>query len=222
LGLCGTFGQGVDLFYTFMKQEKLTTAKMPGETEQQYIAWLFYTEIGSIRKLLQQWEMLWQGIGKTSAELEEWRKKLGKPVARRNIEQWSVKYQWVKRTELKLTEDLEGLREKTKKIAGEKKHKILEIFETIVNKVRKELKAREGLTIDELKKVWEMAQVELGKPTTKATLEEEQRPLTPEERERRKLIDEALKPIVTNPKFYTDPSSLLAELKNKKLTKQKK
>lgn len=205
-----------------MKQEKITTLKMPGETEQQYWAWLLYSELGSIDKLMKFWKGVRPDETEMRPELAGIIEKLGKPPAESTIKRWSIKYQWVKRADLKLAEDLEGLREKTKKIAREKKHKVLEIFETIVNKVRKELKDREGLTIDELKKVWEMAQVELGKPTTRATLEEEQRPLTPEERERGKLIDEALKPIVTNPKFYTDPSSLLVELKNKKLTKKKK
>lgn len=177
------------------KPKELKTAKMEGETEKQYLAWLLYCEVGSIRKLLRQWEMLWQGIGKTSAELEGWREKLGKPVARRNIEQWSVKYQWVKRTDLKLAEDLEAMREKSKKIAREKKHKILEALERVANKILKQLKEGAEPSISEWKQVWEMAQVELGKPTSRTQLTE-QSPLTPEEKKEGKELDEKLKQFI--------------------------
>ena len=39
-----------------MAKPVLTTSKMPGETEQQYTAWLLYCEYGSIEKLHRTWQ----------------------------------------------------------------------------------------------------------------------------------------------------------------------
>jgi len=174
----------------------ITTSKMPKETEQQYTAWLLYCEYGSIDKLLQTW----QGIERRTkadegrTEFEALMERLGKPPARTTIGEWSIKYQWVKRKKMKITEDLEALREKTKKIKREKIHKIAEIFERIINKVLKGLRGDYEPTISELKIVWEMFQIELGKPTSRGELktEPEQRLPTPEEKEHGKRIHKAV------------------------------
>lgn len=176
-----------------MKQNEPTTAKMPGETEQQYIAWLLYCEAGSIPKLTRQWQAMNQGFGDTSEEI---RKKLGKAPTQRTIEKWSSKYQWVKRKESKLVEDLEGLRETTKKIAKIKKHRIAEALQKVSEKKLKQLREGEAVTTQDWKQFWEMFQIELGKPTTRKELEFEQSPLTPEEKERGKELDEAIKEII--------------------------
>lgn len=174
----------------------ITTSKMPKETEQQYTAWLLYCEYGSIDKLLQTW----QGIERRTkaderrTEFEALMERLGKPPARTTIGEWSIKYQWVKRKEMKITEDLGALREKTKKIRREKIYKIAEIFERIINKVLKGLRGDYEPTISELKIVWEMFQVELGKPTSRGELktEPEQKPLTPDEKEHGKRLHKAV------------------------------
>lgn len=166
---------------------------MPKETEQQYTAWFLYCEAGSVRKLLSQWESVWRGFGKSSAELEGIREKLGKTPTRRTLDNWSKQYQWVKRTDLKLAEDLEGLREKTKRIAREKKHKIAEYFRKKIDKALKQMAEGEGATTHEVKEAWEMFQVELGKPTSRTALNEDQRPLTEEEKKEKKKLDTALK-----------------------------
>jgi hypothetical protein len=41
--------------------------------------------------------------------------KLGNLPSERTIERWSVKYQWVKRADAKLAEDLEGLKKRRHK-----------------------------------------------------------------------------------------------------------
>lgn len=180
-----------------MSEIKTTTEKMQNETLQQYTAWLLYCEAGSIDKMLKKWESLHQNITKTSPELEGLAENLGKPIARRNIIEWSKKYRWVERRELKLAEDIQTLREKTKKIKREKLHRIADAFEKIGIKIAKRLRGNEEPTILEWKIVWEMFQVELGKPTSRSQLKvEEQRPLTPEEKEYGKKLHEAVKEIV--------------------------
>ena len=47
---------------------KLATTKLPGESEQQYVAWLLYCDSGSIDKLLHLWEGLHQGFTETSPD----------------------------------------------------------------------------------------------------------------------------------------------------------
>lgn len=190
-----------------MRQISITTNKISKETEQQYTAWLLYCEAGSIRKLLRQWKALHQGFIKTSSELEPLAVKLGKPPSERTLLEWSRKYQWVKRTDLKLAEDLEVLREKIKKVKREKLHKIAEAFEKIANKILKRLREGEEPTINEWKQVWEMLQVELGKPITRAALNEEQRPLTEEEKKQKKKIDAALKKYIESDEYRKDKDS---------------
>jgi len=145
-----------------MAQDEIITTKMPGETEQQYTAWLLYCEAGSIPRMMRAWEQLRQDIGETSGIWGEKLQKLGKLPAERNIEKWSSKYQWVERKELKLTEDLKAIREKSEKIKQEKLHRIAEAFERVTNKVLNRLKEGEEPTISEWKQVWEMLRTELG------------------------------------------------------------
>ncbi|NLJ49790.1 MAG: hypothetical protein GX428_09450 [Candidatus Atribacteria bacterium] len=158
---------------------------------------MLYAEIGSLEKLLNYWQGTEGRLKATERrpELEALMERLGKPPALTTLKEWSIKYQWTKRKEIKIAEDLEILREKTKKIKREKLHKIAEIFERIMNKVLKGLRGDYEPTISELKMVWEMFQIELGKPTTRAQLntEPEQRPLTPEEKEHGKRVHLAVK-----------------------------
>lgn len=177
-----------------MQKEKTITSKLKGETEQQYTAWLLYCEYGSLDKLLKAWESIALKRTEAAPELTGLIEKLGKPPCRRSLAKWSKKYHWVERHEFKMAEDLEILREKTKKIRREKIHKIAEIFERITNKILKNLRGSYEPTIAEWKMAWEMFQIELGKPTTRAQLstEPEQRPLTPEEKEHGKRVHKAV------------------------------
>ncbi len=177
-----------------MPTPNITTGKMPKETEQQYAAWLLYCEAGSLRKALEAWDKLGQDWGETGAVFAA---RLGKKPVETTIETWSKKFRWVERRELKLTEDLQALREKTKRIKRDKLHRIAEAFDRVGTKIMKRLKASEEPTILEWKIVWEMFQVELGKPTNRSQLKvEDQKPLTPEEKAYGKKLHDAVKEIV--------------------------
>jgi hypothetical protein len=188
-----------------MKPIKITTNKIPNETEQQYTAWLLYCEAGSLGKTIRSWEGIWHGSGSEVAVV--FRERLGKPAGLRTISRWSKQYRWVERKDLKLTEDLKVLREKTKKIKREKLHKTAEAFEKIANKILKRLKEGEESTISEWKQVWEMFQVELGKPTSRTMLNEEQRPLTEEEKKEKKKLDAALKKYIDSDDYRKGKNS---------------
>ncbi len=177
-----------------MPETKITTETIKDETQQQYTAWLLYCEAGSLRKALDLWDVVGQKLGESWAEFAL---RLGKKPSDTTIEKWSKKYRWVERRELKLTEDIEALREKTKKIKREKLHKIADAFEKIGVKIAKRLRANGEPTIAEWKQVWEMFQVELGKPTNRSQLKvEDQKPLTPEEKAYGKKLHDAVKEIV--------------------------
>lgn len=179
-----------------MEQKALTTSKLSKETEQQYTAFLLYAEIGSLEKLLHYWQGTeWRPEAtERRPELTALIERLGKPPALTTLKEWSGKHHWVERREIKLTEDLQALREKTKKIVANKKHKIAEAFALITSKKLKQLKEGESVTTLDLKQAWEMFQVELGKPTSRGELkaEPEQRLLTPEEKEHGKKVHEAV------------------------------
>lgn len=178
-----------------MPETKITTQKMSKETEQQYTAWLLYCEAGSLRKTLDAWNRVGQSVGEMGVEFAQ---RLGKKPSDTTLERWSKQFRWIERREVKLTEDLMALREKTKRIKRDKLHRIAEAFDRVGSKIIKRLRANEEPTILEWKIVWEMFQVELGKPTNRSQLklEDEQRPLTPEEKEYGKKLHEAVKEIV--------------------------
>ena len=179
-----------------MKKPVLITSKMPKETEQQYTAWLLYCESGSIDKLHRTWEGLHRGFTETSPEIAGLRERLGAPPTRRTVAEWSSKFRWVERKDLKLTEDLEGLRKKAQEVKRKKVFLIGEIFWEKLQALKKQMKKGEGATVDEIKKLWEMFRTEMGESLGKHELsirEEEQIPPTPEEDELGRAIDETIK-----------------------------
>jgi len=114
-----------------MKQEKITTLKMPGETEKEYTAWLFYCGTGSIDKLLRAWKGVDQTLTETRPELVGIVGRLGEPPSRTTIVEWSKKFHWVKRTDLKLTRDSEILQEEIEKRRREEAEKLTEAFRNL-------------------------------------------------------------------------------------------
>lgn len=171
---------------------------MPGETEQQYTAWLLYCEAGSIPRLIRAWEQLRYGIGEATGTWGEKLNKLGSLPSERNIEKWSSKFRWVERRDLKLTDDMETIRERSEKIKKDKLHKIADAFEQITTKVLRRLRKGEEPTITEWKQVWEMLRTELGENIGKHEIvkgidESQQNPPTEEERELGKALDNAIK-----------------------------
>ena len=139
---------------------------MPKETEQQYTAWLLYCEAGSLQKTLRLWERVGQSVGEMGAEFAV---RLGKKPSDTTIERWSKQFRWVERKDLKLQEDLEGLREKTKRIKTERVHRIAEYFEKAMTIALKSLKENSDVTTGDVKLIWEMFRTELGETLGKHT-----------------------------------------------------
>ena len=171
-------------------QAGLTSAQMKGESSRQYYAWLLYTQIGSIRKLLELWDHVGELEGGT-----KYVSHLKKRPGRTTIEKWSKKFHWVKRTELQFEETLTELAEKTKKIDRERKDKVAELFRLAMDRKLKQLQPvlgnpGEPVTDTLLNYLWKMHRIEMGLPTdySKHDIftpinEDEQKPLTPEEEE---------------------------------------
>jgi len=171
----------------------LTTSKMPGETEQQYTAWLLYCEAGSLKKTFKLWDRVGQILGETGVEFAE---RLAKKPSETTIENWSKKFRWVERKDIKLAEDLEGLKKKAQEIKQKKVFAIGEVFWEKLQALKKQIRKGEGATVDEIKKLWEMFRTEMGESLGKHELsinENEQKPPTAEEEELGREIDETIK-----------------------------
>jgi hypothetical protein len=176
-------------------QQKITTSKMPGETMQQYTVWQLYCLTGSFDRLLVAWEGLLQGYTKITPELEGLRNRLGRKVTRKTIALWSKKFSWVKRTEFKVTEDIEQIRTEAKRFEKERKYKIIKAFRKALETKLKKLDSGEEVTIFELKQLWEMTRTEMGLVTDRSSvkLTGEQRLLTPEEEAEGRALDDLIK-----------------------------
>ncbi|KKS78224.1 MAG: hypothetical protein UV74_C0001G0071 [Candidatus Woesebacteria bacterium GW2011_GWB1_43_14] len=174
--------------------EKLTTSKMPRETESQYTAFLLYCEVGSVSKLIQAWQQICRNpVGELSVIFGN---KLGDLPSERTIERWSVKYQWVKRADMKLKEDLEGLKKKSTQIRQRRAYTITEVFWSKLQALKKQIQTGEPATVPEVKALWEMMRIEWGESISKQEVvqginEDEQRPLTEEEMIASKFLTEA-------------------------------
>lgn len=177
------------------KQLKLTTAKMSGETMQQFTCWQLYCLTGSFDRLLVTWQGLLQGYTKITPELDSLRNRLGRLVTRKTIALWSKKFSWVKRTELKVTEDVDQIRTEAMRFEKERKYKIIKAFRKALDTKLKRLDSGEEVTISELKQLWEMTRTEMGLVTDRSSVSVtgEQRLLTPEEEAEGKALDEFVK-----------------------------
>jgi len=178
------------------EQPKLTVSKMKGERERQYTAFLLYCEVGSLTKLMQVWEKIRRGgVGGLSVKFSS---RLGKLPSRRTIERWSSKYCWVERAHMKLKEDLKVLRERTKQIRKKRAYEITEIFWSKLQALKKQMQKGEGATVYEVRHLWEMMRTEWGESIGKQEVvnkidEEEQKPLTEEEKILSNYMSEAMK-----------------------------
>jgi len=178
-----------------MKKPTLTTSKMPKETERQYTAWLLYCEAGSLRKTLLLWEKVGQNLGDSWVDFAN---RLGKKPSDTTLETWSKRYRWVERKELKLIEDVEGIRKKAQEIRQKKVGVIAEVFWEKLQALRKQIKNGESVTVDEVKKLWEMFRTEMGETLWKHTHElgideSKQTPPTEEEKELGRAVNETIK-----------------------------
>ena len=177
------------------EQSELTTSKMPGETLQQYTVWQLYCLTGSINKLLSTWEGLLHGYLKMSPELEDLKARLGQLVVRKTIQRWSKQFRWVKRTDLKIAEDVDQIRTEAKRFEKERKYKIIKAFRKALDTKLKKLDSGEEVTVAELKQLWEMTRTEMGLVTDRSSLSVtgEQRLLTPEEEKEGQALDDFVK-----------------------------
>ena len=177
------------------EQLELTTSKMPGETLQQYTVWQLYCLTGSINKLLSTWEGLLHGYLKMSPELEDLKARLGQLVVRKTIQRWSKQFHWVKRTDLKIAEDVDQIRTEAKRFEKERKYKIIKAFRKALDTKLKKLDSGEEVTVAELKQLWEMTRTEMGLVTDRSSLSVtgEQRLLTPEEEKEGQALDDFVK-----------------------------
>lgn len=172
----------------------LTTTKMPGETERQFTAFLVYCEIGSLRKLIEAWDKLGQSSGEMRADIVE---KLGTKPSHATIDRWSKKYRWVQRADLRLSEEMQELDDKLRKIKQRRMYFITDIFWEKLKKIQKQMKTGELATVQEVKTLWEMMRIEMGESTSKHEIvnginEADQKPPTPEEEELGKAIDQLI------------------------------
>jgi len=171
------------------------TTKLPGETEQQYTAFLLYCEVGSLRKLFDTWDKLGQASGEVRVDFIG---KLGDRPSHATIERWSKKFAWVKRADARLSEEMQDLDDKLRKIKQRRAYLISEIFWEKLKRVQKQMKSGELATVQEAKTLWEMMRIEFGETTSKHEFinginEAEQKPPTPEEQELGQAIDQAIK-----------------------------
>jgi hypothetical protein len=142
---------------------KIITSKIPGERPRQYAAWLLYTEAGSLEKTLQIWERI--SAQDDTKLIPLFGTFLGKPVGLATLKRWSTKYGWKERTELKTTEDLEGMRRQFKWIQQTRAYRIAILFDLIMKKYTRQLEQGMHVTARDLYMVWKMHRVEEGLPT---------------------------------------------------------
>lgn len=176
------------------KQPDLTTAKMPGETEQQYAAWLLYCEAGSIEKLMKVWEKSGQLTDEIGIEFVT---KLGKMPVHSTLGVWSKKYRWTERRDLRMEQELVDLKDKADRFRKKRKYLVTELLIQSLAKVQKQMK-QSSVSVLELKYLWEMHRTEFGESTGKTEVthridESEQVPPDQEENEVGKEIDRVIK-----------------------------
>lgn len=176
------------------KQPDLTVSKIPGETEQQYAAWLLYCEAGSIDKLMRVWEKSGQLADEIGIEFVT---KLGKMPVHSTLGLWSKKFRWPERRDLRLEQELIELKEKADRFRKKRKYLVTDLLIQALSKMQKQFKQM-PISVLELKYLWEMQRVESGESTGKTEVthhidESEQIPPTDEEKEIGKEIDEVIK-----------------------------
>jgi hypothetical protein len=162
---------------------KIITSKIPGEQARQYAVWLLYTEAGSLEKTLKFWERI--SLQDDTEMIPFFGVFLGKPVGLATIKRWSTKYHWKERTELKTTEDLEGMRFQFKRIKQTRAYRIAILFDLVLKRYTRQLEQGMYVTVRDLYTVWKMYRVEeglsIGNYQVTTYQEPPVRPKTPEE-----------------------------------------
>ncbi len=129
---------------------------------------------------------------------------LGKSVGLATLKRWSTKYHWKERTELKTTEDLEGMRLQFKRIQQTRAYRIAILFDLVLKRYTKQLEEGMRVTVRDLYIVWKMFRVEEGLPieyyqiTTYQESPASAEPKSPEQEQLDKEIQEAIDKLHTD------------------------
>ena len=172
----------------------LTVSRMEDETEQQYAAWLLYCEAGSQKKTSDYWDKVVQNLGEVGVDFAL---RLGKKPSHTTIENWSKKYRWPDRRDLRLEEEIVELKDKADRFRKKRKYLVTELLIQSVARVQKQIK-QAPISVLELKYLWEMHRTEydesIGKNEVTHRIDEsEQVPPTDQEKELGREIDAAIK-----------------------------
>lgn len=170
---------------------------MPGETDQQYSAWLLYCETGSFNRLLKAWNGLLQNYSNITPELEGLTSRLRKPVCRKTIELWSKRYRWIERTKIRLVEELAELKDKADRFVKKRKYLVTDLLISKLGKLQRQART-ESTNVPEVRSLWEMHRTEFGESTGRSDVshhinEAEQYPPTEDEKELGREMDELIK-----------------------------
>jgi len=138
--------------------------QMPGETEQQFAAFLAYCLMlrKNVRDLVKTWSKLGQELEQQNSGI-----RLGKPVSKTTVLSWSAKYHWQERAK-KWTEERNKISAlEFQQIVDERGISVARLFHRIKTYLLPQITANRVLTIDDFKKAWEMIRLESGLSTGK-------------------------------------------------------
>jgi len=167
---------------------------MPGETEQQYVAWLLYCELGSLRKLHEVWNKLGQLSDNISTDFVY---HLGKKPVLATLGNWSKRYRWPERRDLRLEQELVELKDKADRFIKKRKYLVTDLLISKLGKLQRQART-ESTNVPEVRSLWEMHRTEFGESTGRSDVshhinEAEQYPPTQDEIELGREIDELIK-----------------------------
>jgi len=166
-----------------------------------------YCQAGSLSKLIDAWRKL-VGTEANRIKAGEFGVNLGKPIAFRYAETWCSRFHWVARKRLWESEQLAELESVLNESMRMKKHKLMRLFDTALDKVQKDLEGNAIITTADLKRIWEMSTTETGGATSKSEVAiTDQRPLSPAERETASKIDEIIKAELSKQKGSDDQNT---------------
>jgi hypothetical protein len=138
--------------------------RMPGETEQQFAAFLAYCLMlkRNVRDLVKTWSKLGQELEQQNSGI-----RLGKPVSKTTALSWSAKFHWQERAK-KWTEERKKISAlEFQQIVDERGISVARLFHRIKTYLLPQITANRVLTVDDFKKAWEMIRLESGLSTGK-------------------------------------------------------
>lgn len=137
---------------------------MPGESSEQYAAFLAYCLMinRSVRDLIKNWSKFDQELAQQNSNI-----RLGKPVTLTTLLNWSGKYKWQLRAKKWDQEKKDLMSEEFVRIADERGVSVARLFNRIKKYLIPQITENRALTVDDFKKAWEMMRTEEGLSTGK-------------------------------------------------------